>query len=423
MSWSTPGGPCHTALPRSADGSRCRAARSSRRPRATKPTTQDRLGADARIGLEALDRFARDAAPEDALDVVEQLEFVDAHQRHGVAIDTGTPGPPDAMDVVLGDHRQLEVDDVRKRLDVEPAGGDFGGHQDREATGLEIGQGPNALRLALVAVDRRGGDPVLVELLREAVGPVLGPGEDERLVDPAAGHEVAQQFALALTVDHVDDVRDELGRRIARRDLDRGRVVEQAVRQAPDLVRERGREEQVLAACRKHGEDLADVADEAHVEHPVGLIEDEDLDPGEVDGPLAEVIEQAAGGGHDDLRAGSQRTHLRVEADAAVDRGRADGVLGAVGPDAFLDLERELTGRSKDQRADDPWTGWTRGVEPLDERQHEGGRLAGPGLGAGEDVTSLQHERDGLALDRRGFGVALAGDSAEQLGRQPETIE
>ena len=31
-----------------------------------------------------------------------------------------------------------------------------------------------------------GGDAVLVELLGQPVGAVLGPGEDERLVDPAA---------------------------------------------------------------------------------------------------------------------------------------------------------------------------------------------------------------------------------------------
>ena len=89
------------------------------------------------------------------------------------------------MDVVLGDHRQLEVDDVRERLDVEPARGDLGGDEDREPAGLEVGQRADALRLALVAVDRRRRDAVLLELLGEPVGAVLGPREDQRLVDPA----------------------------------------------------------------------------------------------------------------------------------------------------------------------------------------------------------------------------------------------
>ena len=175
---------------------------------------------------------------------------------------------------------------------------------------------------------------------------------------------------------------------------------------------------------RQDREDLADVADEAHVEHPVGLVEDEDLDPRQVDRPLAEVVEQPAGRRDDDLGAGAQRADLRVEADAAVDRGRADGVLRAVGPDALLDLERELAGRREDERADDARAALrARRVQTLEHRQDEGGRLAGPRLGAREHVASGEDERDGLCLDRGRFRVALVGDGAKELGRQPEMIE
>ena len=76
---------------------------------------------------------------------------------------------------------------------------------------------------------------------------------------------------------------------------------EQAGGQPPDLVREGRREQQVLAPGRQDREDLADVADEAHVEHPVGLVEDEDLDARQVDRALADVVEQAARRGDDDL--------------------------------------------------------------------------------------------------------------------------
>ena len=39
---------------------------------------------------------------------------------------------------------------------------------------------------------------------------------------------------------------------------------------------------------------LLDVRQEAHVEHPVGLVEDEDLDLAEVGDPLADEVEQPA---------------------------------------------------------------------------------------------------------------------------------
>ena len=64
-----------------------------------------------------------------------------------------------------------------------------------------------------------------------------------------------------------------------------------------------------------------------------------------------------------------------------------------------------------------------RRVEQLQHGQHEGGRLAGAGLGAGEHVATGEHERDRLGLDGGGFRVALLGDGTEELGRQPEVIE
>ena len=102
--------------------------------------------------------------------------------------------------------------------------------------------------------------------------------------------------------------------------------IEEAVGEPSDLVGERRREQQVLALGRQDREDLADVADEAHVQHPVRLVEDEDLDAGQVDRALAEVVEQAAGRGDDDLGTGAEGADLRVEADAAVDRRRPDRV-------------------------------------------------------------------------------------------------
>jgi len=61
--------------------------------------------------------------------------------------------------------------------------------------------------------------------------------------------------------------------------------------------------------------------------------------------------------------------------------------------------------------------------QPLEDGQDEGGRLAGSGLGAGKKIAAGEHERDRLTLDRRGLGVALVRDRAEEFGRQPEDIE
>src|SRR5919108_629836 len=67
---------------------------------------------------------------------------------------------------------------------------------------------------------------------------------------------------------------------------------------------QRRREEERLPLPRDQADDPIDGALEAHVEHPVGLVEDEHADPVELEvAPLEEVLE-AAGGGDDDVGVG-----------------------------------------------------------------------------------------------------------------------
>ena len=91
---------------------------------------------------------------------------------------------------------------------------------------------------------------------------------------PSRSRWLSSRTLLAL-LDEVHAVLDELGRRIARRHLDRERVVQQAIGERADLVGEGGGEQQVLALLGQHREHPADVADEAHVEHAVRLVEHE----------------------------------------------------------------------------------------------------------------------------------------------------
>ncbi len=117
----------------------------------------------------------------------------------------------------------------------------------------------------------------------------------------------------------MDFLRDDLDRRVASRDLDHRRRVEQAVGQRLDLVRERGREQQVLPPLRQDGENALDVADETHVEHAVGFVQHQDLDVAQVHRALAHVVEQAAGRGDEDVDATLELRDLRMDADAAED--------------------------------------------------------------------------------------------------------
>ena len=92
--------------------------------------------------------------------------------------------------------------------------------------------------------------------------------------------------------------------------------------------------------------------------------------------------------------------------------------IAAVGPQAVADLERELARRGEDQRA-----GAFRFIhaivpgEMLQQRQAEGRRLAGAGLGDAEHIAARKTERNGLRLDRGRMGIVLGRESAqERLG-------
>ena len=146
-------------------------------------------------------------------------------------------------------------------------------------------------------------------------------------------------------------LRDRLDGRVAARDLD-GRRVEQELRGEPaDLVGEGRREKQRLALRRKHADDALDVGDESHVQHAVGLVEDEDLHLAEVDRLLPDQVEEAPRRGDEDLDASLELFDLRVDVDAAVDHERSQRDVLAVGLDALMHLHRELARRRDDQAA------------------------------------------------------------------------
>ena len=108
------------------------------------------------------------------------------------------------------------------------------------------------------------------------------------------------------------------------------------------------------------------------------------------------MVEQAAGAGDDDLDAGAQFLDLRAHAHAAVDRDAAQVRLAAQVGDGVVDLLGQLARRGDDEGADPAARSFD---QTLQNRQHEGGRLAGSGLGQAHDVVSLKDRRDGLALD------------------------
>ena len=310
---------------------------------------------------------------------------------------------------------------MRQLVDVQTTGGDVGRDQHLDAAFLETGQGAGTGTLALVAVDGGGADAVLVEGLGNTVGHVLGTGEHQYLLPVVAGDQVAQERDLVGLVARVHQLLDTLGGAVARRHFDHRRVVQQASGQLANFLGEGGGEEQVLALLRQQGQNAADVADEAHVEHAVRFIQHQDLHFVELDGVLVVEIHQAARTGHQHVQTTAGCHHLRVDADAAEDHVAADRQVLAVVAHALAHLGGQLAGRGQHQG-----TNAVRGYfalalgEALQHRQGKACGLAGPGLGGGHQVTASQDGRDRLLLDGRRGVVALLGNGTQQGFGQTE---
>ena len=190
------------------------------------------------------------------------------------------------------------------------------------------------------------------------------------------------------------------------------RVAQVRAGELADLAGHRRREEQRLPDLRDALEDAGELGLEPHVEHPVRLVEHEDLEPVELRGPLLEVVDEPPRR-RDDHLVLLERARLLAHADAADDERAADVAALAEPVELTLDLDRELARRREHEGAR-PGAAGVRG-QPLDDGQEERGGLAGARRGRADHVLARERGGDGLGLDGRRVLEARALERVERL--------
>ena len=105
-----------------------------------------------------------------------------------------------------------------------------------------------------------------------------------------------------------------------------------------NLGRHGRRKELCLPLIRQHRHDLTHVADEAHVEHAVGLVDDEVFALAQIGAALLREIEKPARRGNQNVDAAAQRLDLGPLGDAAHDDRLAELQVPPIGLDAAGDL-------------------------------------------------------------------------------------
>jgi hypothetical protein len=269
----------------------------------------------------------------------------------GLSLAFGAAGATDAVGVGVGGVGDVEVDDVADLGDVDAPGGDVRGHQDPVGAGLEAVEGGLALALGQVALDAGGAAAGLAQHLGQGFGLVLGAGEHDDRVGLGLIEQFHEQRGLAAGGHGVDGVVHGLGRGLAS-DAHGDGIGQDVGGQLFDGVGHGGREEQVLAFGREPVQDGPDVREEAHVEHVVGLVQDQGVQGGEVGVALADVVQQASGAGHDDVHAAAQGLGRGAHAHAAIDGDAFDVGPAAEVAHGVVDLFGQFPGGGHDQGLD-----------------------------------------------------------------------
>ena len=99
-----------------------------------------------------------------------------------------------------------------------------------------------------------------------------------------------EEVFFVVFVDEADALVDFFSGGLLWLDGDVSGVVEDGVGEGLDRGGEGGGEEEGLFLAREGCDDFFDVTEEAHVEHAVDFVEDEEFDAGEVDIALVHVV-------------------------------------------------------------------------------------------------------------------------------------
>src|SRR5205823_9398230 len=132
---------------------------------------------------------------------------------------------------------------------------------------------------------------------------------------------------------------------------------------------------------RQPADDPLETRQETRIQHAVRFIEYERMDAAEARWIRAQVIQKSTGRGNDDLGTSPKQLVLRPHGCAAQhDTAPQRYVPGQAAEDG-MNLEGQLTRGGEDQRLD---LVSRQSQEPMQDRQEEGGRLAGARLGGGQ---------------------------------------
>ena len=355
------------------------------------------------------------------------------------------PGPSGAAAPVgqrLGVERQIRVHDQIDVGQMEPARRHVGGDQDAHLAAPELIERAIALGLRAISRDRRRREPARDECRVQVGHRLAGGHEDDRALAVRRAQHVDHRPQAIAPRDEMRDVADVVVRlrscraaRLRAAGIDRHRVPLKAFGHRPDLRGDRRRQQQRAPLGRRGLEDRLQILAKAEVQHLVGLVEDDRLQPAERQPLAPQQIDQATRRSDDDVDAALERPQIAAHRRAARERRQPEAGVRQQPGQLAADLGRELPRRDDHQR--------TRLAARFSVRRHRRGRrraclgprhaqqrlgddhaererLARPRLRRHQQVPPGDGRIEHCGLDARG---GLVATGRQRLGQRREKVE
>ena len=179
-----------------------------------------------------------------------------------------------------------------------------------------------------------------------------------------------------------------------------------------------GGEEHHLRLSSDPSANILDLGPKAHIQHPIGFVQNEGLEAGEVHPAFSHMVDEAPRGRHDDLHAAAQSFLLGTVCHSPHDgRHPNRGALGK-GLRILRHLLSQLPGWAENQDLKP-----SSDLDLLQTRDHESPRFTRPGLGDTHDILPLKGGGNGFPLYGGGLNPPQRLHCRQLLFRQRQFPE
>lgn len=303
--------------------------------------------------------YYRDLLRDEFLDISEVCLLLGITEGECVPLSSCATRTTDAMDIGFRNIRDLVVDHVLERVDIDTTSRDIRSDEDASSSCLEVHESFLSRGLRLVPVDSLSRYTIFSEDLHDFIGSTFCPSKYKNGFDGLFLEKFEKKMWLISFIDEINTLFDDIDGRRDRCDGHFRRIDEDRARELHDLGRHSCREKECLLLRREDSEELLHIMDESHIEHTICLIEDEELDIAEGYMFLIHEVKEASWCRDEDIDSISESIYLCSLSDTTEYDGRAEACMSSVCLEALTDLDSELTSGSDYECTDMPlWDEW-----------------------------------------------------------------